>query len=126
MDSIENTTIDKTTIDNTNNSTPVNEGKNIAVIAHITVIGLLIAFVMNNEKKNVFASFHIRQMLGLALTGFTLGVIGMVPIIGWLISFVGFFILIFMWIMGLMNAINGNEKVMPILGNKYAEWFKGL
>ncbi|MGB1450928.1 MAG: hypothetical protein ACPG7E_04370, partial [Marinirhabdus sp.] len=43
----------------------VTEGKTIAIISYITFIGLIIAFVMNNEKKNSFASFHIRQSLGL-------------------------------------------------------------
>jgi len=108
------------------NTTTVTEGKNIAVIAYITVIGLIIAFVMNNDKKNQFAAFHIKQSLGLALTGFALGVIGIIPIIGWLINIIGIFVLLYMWIMGLINAINGNEKVVPILGDKYAEWFKGL
>ena len=34
-------------------------GKNIAIISYLTVIGLVIAFVMNNEKKEPFARFHI-------------------------------------------------------------------
>jgi len=31
-----------------------------------------------------------------------------------------------MWIIGLMNAINGKQEVVPILGEKYAEIFKNL
>ncbi|PKP16851.1 MAG: hypothetical protein CVU07_05590 [Bacteroidetes bacterium HGW-Bacteroidetes-23] len=103
-----------------------NEGKNTAMIAYITIIGLIIAFVMNNEKKNEFARFHIRQSLGLALTGLALGIIGMIPILGWIVYFVGIFILLYMWIIGLMNAINSKEKTVPFLGDKYAEWFKNL
>ena len=102
------------------------EGKNIAVIAYITIIGLIIAFVMNNEKKEPFASHHIKQSLGLALTGLALGIIGIVPIIGWLINIVGIFVLIYMWIVGLMNAINGKESNVPFLGKKYNEWLKNI
>lgn len=102
------------------------EGKNIAVIAYITIIGLIIAFVMNNEKKEPFASYHIKQSLGLALTGLALGIIGIVPIIGWLINIVGIFVLIYMWIVGLMNAINGKESNVPFLGKKYNEWLKNI
>lgn len=102
------------------------EGKNIAIIAYITIIGLIIAFVMNSDKKNEFAKYHIRQSLGLALTGLGLGMIGMIPILGWIINLVGIFVLLFMWIMGLVNAINGQEKPVPILGDKYMEWFKNL
>lgn len=107
-------------------TTSLSEAKNIAIIAYITFIRLIIAFVMNNEKKSEFAKFHIKQMLGLSLTGLALVIISMIPILGWIIYIVGVFVLLYMWIMGLMNAINGNEKLVPILGNKYAEWFKNI
>jgi len=102
------------------------ESKNIAVIAYITIIGLIIAYVMNNDKKEAFASYHIKQSTGLALTGLVLGIIGMIPILGWIINILGIFVLLYMWIMGLMNAINGKEIPVPILGEKYKEWFKNL
>ncbi len=111
---------------NTTESTTAKEGKNIAMISYITIIGLIIAFVMNNEKKNEFARFHIKQSLGLALTGLALGIIGMIPLLGWIIYLVGIFILLYMWIMGFMNAINNKLTVVPLLGDKYAEWFKNL
>ncbi len=109
-----------------NNTTQVSEGKTIAAVAYLTLIGLIIAFVMNNDKKNAFAAYHIKQSLGLALTGLALGLIGMIPILGWIINIIGIFVLLFMWIMGLVNALNGQEKPVPILGDKYMEWFKNL
>jgi len=39
----------------------IDEGKTIAIISYLTLIGLLIAFIMNNDKKNEFAKFHIGQ-----------------------------------------------------------------
>jgi uncharacterized membrane protein len=109
-----------------NNTVTTNEGKNTAIIAYITIIGLIIAFVMNSDKKSDFAAYHIKQSLGLALTGLALGIIGMIPILGWIINLIGIFVLLFMWIMGLVNAINGQEKPVPILGANYLEWFKNL
>ena len=109
-----------------NNASTIDEGKTIAIIAYITVIGLIIAFVMNNEKKNNFASYHIKQMLGLSLTGLALTVVNIIPILGWIVSIIGSFVLLFMWIMSLMNALNLKEKPAPILGEKYAEWFKNI
>lgn len=109
-----------------NNSTVANEGKNTAIIAYITFIGLIIAFVMNNEKKDAFATYHIKQSLGLALTGLALGIIGMIPILGWIINILGIFVLLYMWIIGLMNAINGKESTVPFLGDKFKEWFKNI
>lgn len=111
---------------NTKQEIAVSDGKTIAIIAYVTIIGLIIAFVMNNDKKNQFASFHIKQSLGLALTALALSLINIIPILGWIISFLGFFLILFLWIMGLINAINGKEKPMPILGKKYQEWFKNM
>lgn len=109
-----------------NKTVVVNEGKNIAIIAYITIIGLIIAFVMNNEKKEPFASYHIKQSLGLALTGLALGAIGLIPILGWIINIVGIFVLLYMWVIGLLNAINAKESAVPFLGEKYMEWFKNI
>ncbi|GAB1453438.1 hypothetical protein MASR2M47_34940 [Draconibacterium sp.] len=102
------------------------DGKTIAIIAYITLIGFVIALVMNNDKKLPLATFHIRQTLGLMLTSLVIGMIGLIPILGWLINFVAIFFLLYMWIMGLLNAINGRYKTLPFLGDKYAEWFKNL
>ncbi len=102
------------------------EAKKIAIISYITIIGLVIAFVMNNDKKLDFANYHIRQSIGLCVTGLALGVIGIIPILGWIINMLGIFVLLYMWIMALMNAINEKEKPAPILGNKYETWFKGI
>lgn len=99
---------------------------NTAIIAYLTVIGLIIAFVMNSEKKDTFTSYHIRQSLGIMLTGLAIGIINIIPVIGWIISILGFFVMLYMWIMGLLSAINGTEKPIPLLGKKYAEWFKSI
>ena len=109
-----------------NKTTVINEGKNIAIIAYITIIGLIIAYVMNNDKKDAFATYHIKQSLGLAATGLALGIVGMIPILGWIINILGIIVLLYMWVMGLMNAINGKESPVPFLGEKYKEWFKNI
>lgn len=108
------------------NLAPSVVGKDIAIISYITIIGLIAAFIMNSEKKAAFANFHIRQVLGLAVTGLALGIFGMIPILGWLVAIFGSILLVIMWVVGLINAVNGKEKPVPILGNKYQEWFKGV
>jgi uncharacterized membrane protein len=99
-------------------------GKSIGIIAYITFIGLIIAIVMNMEKKSEFAKYHIRQMLGLVIAGIASSIVGIIPFIGWLISLVAVFLLLFMWIMGLINAVNGKMIPVPVLGEKFAIWFK--
>jgi uncharacterized membrane protein len=104
----------------------VEEGKTIALIAYLTIIGLVIALVLNNDKRNSFASFHIRQSLGIMLTGLAVSLVSWVPFLGWLVAFAAFFVLVYLWVSGLLYAINGKQKVVPILGDKYQEWLKGI
>ncbi|MEE1963602.1 Uncharacterized membrane protein [Flagellimonas taeanensis] len=108
------------------NNADMKEGKNTAIIAYCTIIGLIIAFILNSSKKNPFASFHLKQSLGLGLTGLTLYIIGKVPYVGGVLNLLGLAILFYMWVMGLMNAINGAEKPVPLLGNAYKELFKNI
>lgn len=109
---------------NTQHSTA--DGKSTAIIAYLTLIGLTVAFVQNAEKKNTFANFHIRQSLGLIYTGLALGLINIIPFLGWVICIVGMFALLILWMMGLFNAINGKEVPVPLLGSLYGKWFSGI
>lgn len=110
----------------TNTHNNIANGKSTAVIAYVTLIGLIIAFVQNNEKKNTFATYHIRQSLGLMCTGFALAFVNIIPILGWIVSILGMIVLFIFWISGLMNAINGKQKPIPVLGNSYNKWFSGI
>ncbi|MGJ8591693.1 MAG: DUF4870 domain-containing protein [Aquaticitalea sp.] len=97
----------------------MSDGKNIALIAHITLIGWIIALVMNNEKKNEFASFYIRQMLGLMICAF---ILSFIPFIGWILN-LGILVL---WILSLIGAVNGEKKLVPGIGIYFQDWFKSL
>ncbi len=107
-------------------NTTVEEGKTTAIVAYLTIFGLLAAFIMNNEKKNPFASYHIRQSLGLGLTGIAFSILSYIPFIGWLISMLGGILIIVLWVMALISAINGERKPAPVLGEKFQEWFKTI
>ena len=53
----------------------LSEGKNVAIIAHIFLIGWLIALFMNSSNKTELGSFYIRQVLGIMLLGVVLSLI---------------------------------------------------
>jgi uncharacterized membrane protein len=95
------------------------DDKTKAIVAHITIIGWIIALVINVQEKEEFASFYIRQLLGLYLTGL---VLSFIPYIGWIISIVVFVF----WILSLIAAIQGEKKETPIVGAYFQEWFSGL
>lgn len=105
----------------------VTEGKEIAIIAYLTIIGLIIAFVMNRDKKYEFASYHIKQVLGLAVIGLAIYVLSMlVPIAGWIFSILITIPMLIIWLLGLMNAINGKKKPIPVIGKYAIDWFKNV
>ncbi len=93
------------------------EGKVIAIISYITLIGLIIAFFMNNGKKNEFANFHIGQSVRVVILGIVNSVLGLVlpaslSIITMIIS-LGTLVLI---ILGIVNAINLKNEPLPVIG----------
>lgn len=100
-------------------------GKNIAIISYITLIGWIIAFVMNQKSKDNFASFHIRQMLGLLITGVATNFLYYVPFVS-IVSMVLSLGLVVLWVLGIISAANGEEKPVPVLGEFYQEWFKNV
>ena len=102
----------------------IEEGKTIAIISYITIIGLIIAFIMNNDKKNPFASFHIRQMTGLTILGLINSfVIGSFSGTLSMVISLGLFIL---WLIALIGAAQGETKKVPVLGDYFQDWFKGI
>ena len=103
----------------------VNEGKTIAIISYLTFIGTIIAFIMNSDKKNSFASFHIRQALGFVLLSLAISSLRFIGIDGLVARalWIAFFIL---WVIGIFGALQGEEKKVPFLGEKFQEWFKQI
>lgn len=94
-------------------------GKTVAIIAHLTIIGWIIAIIMNSSNKTELGSFYVRQTLGIFLIGFVLGIIPIINIIGFIITFV-------LWIISLIGAINGNQKPVFLVGEYFQDWFKSL
>lgn len=94
-------------------------GKTVAIIAHITLIGWIIAIIMNSSNKTALGSFYIRQVLGIMLLGFVLGIIPVINLFAWIVPFI-------LWIVSLIGAINGNQKPVFLLGEQFQNWFKSL
>ena len=103
----------------------IDTGRNNAIISYLTIFGTIIAYYLNNENKSAFASFHIRQALGLWLTFFALGyIVGSFD--SWLIS-MGFYIFFaVLFIFGFTNALGKKAQPVPLVGNLYQKLFDKL
>ena len=107
-------------------------GKTVGILAYCTLIGFIIALVMNGDQKNKseLGVFHIRQALGIFLTSFAIGfasiILMFIPFLGWLVIMAAYITIFVFWILGLIAAISGERKSVPILGDFYQNIFKGI
>jgi uncharacterized membrane protein len=97
-----------------------------AILAYLSFIGLIIAYILNIEEKDKFVTYHIKNMFGLVIILFItttlfdgnefLEFIGQVA---WTTSF-------FLWVYSLVMAITGKQKGIPVLTDLFQKWFKFL
>lgn len=81
------------------------DAKTTGIVAYLTWIGLLIAFLAGDKEGG---KFHLNQ----ALVLFLFGLAGAIPFIGWVWD-----VFVFVcWIIGFISACQGEEKEVPLLG----------
>ena len=83
------------------------------VVAYLTWVGLIIALVAGDRYES---RFHLNQSLVIWLAGTVLGMVAWVPLLGWLIGAVGSLFCVICWFIGIVNAIQGVEKEVPLVG----------
>ncbi len=97
--------------------------KNI-LMAALCYFGFLVLIpLLTDAKKEPYVKFHIKQGLVLFIAGVINSMIFMIPILGWFAGFVIWIILLVLFIIGLINALNGKESQLPIIG-KYGKKIK--
>jgi uncharacterized membrane protein len=106
------------------------DAKTIAWLSYITLIGWIIALVQHSNAtvKSTLSVFHLRQSFGLMVTYIACYVIGIIITVatlgfGIVLMWILYMIVLVLWILGLISAINGEEKPVPILGELYQQWF---
>ena len=93
------------------------EDKTVAILSYITIFGFIAAIFLHTKNKTQLGTFHLRQCLGLIICLLP----SFIPILGWIW---GIFVIV-MWIMGLIAAVNGQMKPVPVMGGLFQKWFSG-
>ena len=105
-------------------SKAADNSKLISIISYFG-IGWIIAYIMHSNNKSDLGAFHLRQSLGITVVAILLTIV--VSFIGInLLSIVARYAIIVFWALGLVGAIQGGKKLVPLLGAQFQDWFKGI
>ncbi|MFZ2188936.1 MAG: DUF4870 domain-containing protein [Candidatus Moraniibacteriota bacterium] len=98
-------------------SADAEKNKAMAIVGYIIPILFFIPLV-SEAKNSPFAKFHANQQLNLLLAAIAVNVIGtVIPILGWFIILpLGTILIFVLAIMGIINAVKGEMKKLPIIG----------
>ena len=89
-----------------------------AIVAHITIIGWVIALIVNmTQEKTPLATFYLRQLLGLIAIGFISRFFP--PFLSTII----WLVLIAASIYSLLGAIKEERRELPWVGEYFQKWF---
>ncbi|MBS2211611.1 hypothetical protein KEM09_09370 [Carboxylicivirga mesophila] len=100
----------------------------ISAVSYITIVGWVIALILrqNENPKSELGLFHLRQSFGTLILFFIasfakimLATIGL----SWLGNVVGLVVLV-LWLIGLIGAIQGRFTKVPFVGDWFQENFR--
>lgn len=86
------------------------------VVSVLAYLGILFIVPLVAAPNSPYAKFHANQGLLLFLFDIAVGIVALIPIIGWIVSAVGGVISLVLTILGIVNAVKGQAKELPIIG----------
>lgn len=109
--------------------TKIMDQKTAGIVTYLTLIGWIVVMVTHKEKTE-YIRFHLRQMLGIMLLMVVISFGGailasIIPGIGFIFNLLNLAPVI-LWVIGLVGALNEEEKLVPIFGENFQEWFKSV
>jgi uncharacterized membrane protein len=103
------------------NKKDIDDNKTMAILAYLSIL-VIIPILMARGSK--YAMFHANQGLVLAIAEIVVGVVisflSWIPLVGMIASLVGGLIglvSLALMIFGIMSALNGQAKKLPIVGD---------
>jgi uncharacterized membrane protein len=84
-------------------------------LAYVTIIPAIIFLVMAPYNQKPFVKFHAFQCISLFVVWLCLGVVFIVPILGWIVGALGFLCLAVCWILSIVKASQGSAFKLPVI-----------
>jgi uncharacterized membrane protein len=105
----------------------------VAILCYCTFVGWAIAYGMHRRYKTPLGAFHLRQTFLLYVLSLSLsladGLIDWNPLYTptlWPLLVLLSAVLFALWLVGLVAALNGDAKPIPLIGRKAQEVFTGI
>ena len=88
------------------------------------VLAYILFFVplLTDAKNDPFVKYHVKQGLVLFISSIIVGIVGWIPVIGWIMPLLSL-VLFIIFIIGIMNAVGGKQKPLPLIG-QFADKFQ--
>lgn len=103
----------------------VESGKVMAALCYLwyplPIVGLVVTIICLAQAKNAFAVFHGKQSLMLCIFLVASSLLAIV-----LIGFLGLLFGLVLMILGILNALRGQYKPLPLIGGFAEKWFAGI
>jgi len=108
------------------------KNKNLAIVAYITVIGWIIAYLQyqKQSEKSPLVRYHLSQALGIYIFAVALSIVitivaSIIPALGSILSIAGLLPLILL-ILGIISASNEAMSPVPGIGKLFENKFSFL
>lgn len=89
----------------------------MAVLCYLGI--LWIVPLLTDHKNNPFVKFHINQGILLTILWVAILIIGYIPYIGGVISWIGGIAVFVLAIIGIINSVNMEQKPLPLIGTLF-------
>ncbi len=84
-----------------------------SILAYLWILWL-VGLIQSPNDPDV--RFHVNQGIVLSIGSVILMVLGVIPVIGWILAPIGGILLLILAIMGIIAANNGERKELPVIG----------
>lgn len=94
------------------------QSKVLAVLCYLNFL-VIIPLIWGEDDQLV--KVHLKQGLLLSLGFIVLPFALIIPLLGWIIGGVLAVLLVVLWVMGIISALNGQHRNLPIIGKPLAK-----
>lgn len=97
----------------------ISEDRAYAALSYLWVLSLVPLFF---KRQSAYVQFHAKQGFLLFVAEVVIGVVAVIPVLGWIIGFLGWLAAVVLSVLGIIAALTGKEWVMPVLGEYAKKW----